>query len=67
MVGCYHAKYAIDFSHSAITFFVKHIIISNVKGSFDSYSALVNAETLEDLTTAKISVAIDVANIFTKD
>ncbi|SOC18443.1 polyisoprenoid-binding protein YceI [Ureibacillus xyleni] len=60
-------KYAVDFSHSAITFSVKHMMISNVKGSFDSFTAIVEADTIEDLTTAKISVVIDVASISTKD
>ncbi|TSI06455.1 YceI family protein [Lysinibacillus sp. BW-2-10] len=60
-------KYSIDFSHSSITFSVKHMMITNVKGVFDSYSAAIEADTLEDLTTAKIAIEIDVASISTKD
>ncbi len=59
-------KYTVDNSHSHIGFQVKHMMVSKVKGSFESYTAEVEAADLADLTTAKISFAIDVASINTK-
>lgn len=60
-------KYAVDFSHSSITFSVKHMMISNVKGSFDSFHAEIETDSIEDLTNSKLSIEIDVASISTND
>ena len=59
-------KYTVDNSHSHIGFQVKHMMVSKVKGSFESYTAEVEASDLSDLTTAKIGFTIDVASINTK-
>ncbi|SET71018.1 Polyisoprenoid-binding protein YceI [Salinibacillus kushneri] len=61
------AKYSVDQTHSEIGFELKHMMVSKVKGTFDSYSAEVEAEDLTDLTTASISFKIDVASINTRN
>jgi polyisoprenoid-binding protein YceI len=61
------AKYVVDQSHSHVGFEVKHMMVSKVKGQFDSYTAEVEAEDLSDLTTASISFSFDVASINTRN
>ncbi|MEK4424214.1 YceI family protein [Solibacillus sp. FSL K6-1523] len=60
------AKWTVDASHTNIGFQVKHMMVSKVKGNFDSFSADVEAEDLSDLTTAIITFYIDTASITTK-
>ncbi|NLY78596.1 MAG: YceI family protein [Lysinibacillus sp.] len=59
------AKWVVDKSHSQVGFEVKHMMVSKVRGKFDSYTAEVEAENLEDLTTANIAFTFDVASINT--
>lgn len=61
------AKFTVDQSHSNVSFEVKHMMVSKVKGRFESYSADVEAEDLTDLTTASIRFTIDVASINTNN
>lgn len=60
-------KFAIDPAHSAIGFEVKHMMVSKVKGQFNSYSANIEAADLTDLTTASIAINIDVTSIDTRN
>lgn len=60
------AKFIVDASHSNIGFEVKHMMVSKVKGSFDAYTAEVDAADLTDLTTANIAFTFDVASINTR-
>lgn len=60
------AVWAIDASHSSIDFSVKHMMIANVKGTFHSFEAKVEADP-EDLTTANIEFHIDVNSIDTRN
>ena len=60
-------KWVVDQSHSHIGFEVKHMMVSKVKGSFDSYTANVEAADLSDLTGANIAFAFDVASINTRN
>ncbi|KMY52831.1 hypothetical protein AC623_01565 [Bacillus sp. FJAT-27231] len=60
------AKFTVDQSHSSIGFEVKHMMVSKVKGNFDSYTAEVEAADLTDLTTANIAFSFDVASINTR-
>lgn len=60
------ATYKIDASHSEITFKVKHLMISNVSGSFQKFDATMTTEK-EDLTDAKISFEADVDSITTNN
>lgn len=60
------AKWIVDQSHSNVGFQVKHMMVSKVKGNFESYTADVEAVDLTDLTTAHIQFTFDVASISTK-
>lgn len=60
-------KWTVDQSHSHIGFEVKHMMVSKVKGVFDSYTANVEAADLSDLTEANISFKFDVASINTRN
>ena len=61
------AKWTVDSSHSIIGFEVKHMMVSKVKGHFNSYSADVEATELADLTSASIHFVIDVPSINTNN
>ena len=57
-------KWVVDPTHSEIQFKVKHLMITNVTGSFNIFA--VNAETDdEDFTKATISFTADTASIST--
>lgn len=58
-------KWKVDQSHSSVGFAVKHMMVSKVKGQFDSYTANIEAADLTDLTTAKIDFQVDTASINT--
>lgn len=57
-------KWISDTAHSELTFRVKHMMISNVKGSFKSFHAEVDGD---DLFNSSIKVIIDAASIYTSD
>lgn len=59
-------KWAVDASHSAIEFKVKHMMISNVRGSFHKFEADLVADAT-DLTSANVHFSIDLNSIDTRD
>jgi polyisoprenoid-binding protein YceI len=59
-------KWTVDASHSAVEFKVKHMMISNVRGSFHKFDAEVVADAA-DLTTANVHFSIDINSIDTRD
>ena len=59
-------NWTIDQSHSTVGFEVKHMMVSKVKGHFDSYTANLDVADPTDLSDAKISFTFDVASINTK-
>jgi|ERR1017187_585259 polyisoprenoid-binding protein YceI len=59
-------KWSIDPVHSEISFKVKHLMITNVKGSFKIFNASIYT-TEKDFTTAGIDLWIDAASIRTGD
>lgn len=59
-------KWSIDQTHSEIGFKVKHLMISNVKGSFGIFDGSVYTDD-KDFTTAEIDFWIDPASISTGD
>ena len=61
------AKFSVDQAHSTLGFEVKHMMVSKVRGQFDSYTADIEAADLTDLTTASISFEFDVASINTRN
>lgn len=60
------AKWKIDPVHSEVTFTVKHLMITNVKGDFKKFSAEVEAED-ETFKAAKISFTADVNSLDTRN
>lgn len=59
-----NTKWALDLSHSELMFRVKHLMISDVKGYFRSFSAEIQGE---NLMTSTIRASIDATSIFTND
>jgi len=59
-------KWAIDPMHSHIGFKVKHLMFTNVRGSFTEYNASISTDG-NDFTTAEINVSINAASINTND
>ncbi|WP_053367512.1 YceI family protein [Bacillus sp. FJAT-27245] len=59
-------KWAIDPVHSGVDFSVRHMMIANVKGSFQTFDASIEADP-NDLTNADISFTIDAASIDTRN
>lgn len=60
-------QYTIDFSHSTIGFSVRHMMISRIYGTFESYSATLALADLEKLNDVQISFSIAAASISTKN
>jgi polyisoprenoid-binding protein YceI len=60
------AKWTVDQSHSSVGFEVKHMMVSKVKGQFETYTAEVEAADLTDLTSASIAFKFEVASINTR-
>lgn len=58
------SNYILDPMHSEITFKVKHLMITNVTGSFQNFSATMTA-TSDDFSGAAISFEAGVASILT--
>ena len=65
--GSLMEKWIVDKDHSTIGFEVKHMMVSNVRGQFDSFKVKIEAEDITDLTTAKIEFHIDVDSIHTRN
>src|SRR5690554_6704820 len=59
-----NTKWVFDPSHSEVTFKVKHLMISNVKGEFKNFEGLIDGE---DFTNATISAKIKAESIHTND
>ena len=57
-------KWVIDPTHSELGFKIKHLMITNVKGSFDTFNVEATAEE-EDFTKAKVTASIDTASVNT--
>jgi len=58
--------WAIEPSHSEITFKVRHMMISNVSGQFRKFESKVETEG-DDLTTADVTFSADVDSISTNN
>ncbi|MDF0706087.1 MAG: YceI family protein [Bacteroidota bacterium] len=54
----------LDPTHSELTFKVKHLMISNVKGEFTKFDATIEGEKFEDST---ISATVQTASVFTNN
>jgi polyisoprenoid-binding protein YceI len=60
------STYKIDTAHSEITFKVKHLMITNVTGSFTKFDATLESST-EDFSNSKITFEADVDSISTNN
>lgn len=60
------ATFKIDPAHSDIEFKVKHLMITNVTGSFSKFDATLEAEK-DDFSDAKVTFEADVNSISTKN
>lgn len=58
------ATWNIDPDHSNVGFKIRHLMVSNVKGSFDKYSGTVELND-KDITRSKVDVSIQTASINT--
>jgi polyisoprenoid-binding protein YceI len=56
----------IDNAHSAINFTVRHMMITNVRGSFERFTGQVNFDE-NDLDNSSVEVQIEAASINTRD
>lgn len=57
-------KWALDPAHSELTFKVKHLMISNVKGEFKTFDASIDGE---DFKNSNFNVTIDTGSIYTNN
>jgi polyisoprenoid-binding protein YceI len=58
-------KWALDTAHSSVDFSVKHMMIAKVKGSFNEFSASIEADP-QDLTSATIEFTVDLNSVDTR-
>lgn len=59
-------KWALDVAHSEITFKVKHLMITHVKGEFQNFKASIESAGT-DFNQAKASATIDAGSIYTNN
>lgn len=61
-----NTKWVADSTHSELGFKIKHLMITNVSGTFNSFEANVQSEN-EDFSTAQVEVRIKTASINTNN
>ena len=59
-------NWVLDATHSELHFKVRHLLVSNVTGSFKSFNATVATED-DDISTAKVHFSADVNSISTNN
>lgn len=59
-------KWAIDPAHSSVDFSVRHMMIANVKGTFNSFNATIEADPT-DLTSATIEFSVETGSVDTRN
>lgn len=59
-------KWTLDPTHSELTFKVKHLMITSVKGEFRNFNVAVESEG-EDFNNARVSATIDAGSIDTNN
>jgi len=57
-------KWVLDPTHSELTFKVKHLMISNVKGEFKNFTADIENENLENVS---VKVNVDTSSVYTNN
>jgi len=61
-----NTKWALDPTHSEIHFKIRHMMVSNVTGSFKQFTATVETQD-EDITTAKVHFTAEIDSISTNN
>jgi polyisoprenoid-binding protein YceI len=61
-----HTKWIIDPAHSEIQFTIRHLMITNVTGSFGKFNAEIEGED-QDFSSSKINFTADVDSISTNN
>jgi polyisoprenoid-binding protein YceI len=59
-------KWNLDSTHSEVVFKVKHLMITNVKGEFRKFDAVIESFG-EDFANASVRASIDASSIYTND
>lgn len=59
-------KWAVDSAHSSLDFSIRHVMVTNVKGTFRNFEASIIADP-SDLTSAEILFSVDLASIDTRN
>jgi polyisoprenoid-binding protein YceI len=59
-------QYTFDKAHSSIEFAVKHMVISNVKGTFDDFDGVIKYDP-DNIENSSVEVSIKVASVNTKN
>jgi polyisoprenoid-binding protein YceI len=60
-------SWRIDPSHSQITFSVRHMMISNIRGRFENFTGTVEFDEQAPTTRSSVEVQIEAASINTRD
>jgi len=63
-VFAFASTWSIDPDHSNVGFKVRHLMVTNVRGSFDKHTGTVDIND-QDITKSKVEVSIDTASINT--
>lgn len=58
--------WALDSVHSSVDFSIRHMMIANVKGTFNSFNATIEADPT-DLTTANIEFTVETSSVDTRN
>lgn len=61
-----NSQWKLDLSHSSVDFSIKHMMFSRVRGTFEQYDAVIEADTA-DLTTANIRFTVELNSVNTKN
>ena len=59
-------KWLLDPTHSELGFKIKHLMITNVSGSFKNFNTAVETKE-EDFSTAQINLTAEMTSIFTNN
>ncbi|MCF8564596.1 YceI family protein [Alicyclobacillus tolerans] len=59
-------QWNLDTAHSSVDFTIRHMMVSKVRGTFQTFEATIDADP-EDLTTASIEFLIDVNSVNTRN
>lgn len=59
-------QWVLDVAHSSVDFAIRHMMVSKVKGNFQTFEANIDADP-EDLTTATIEFSVDVNSVDTRN